>query len=156
MSEKKDFRSVITELGYELPEPPSPKGMYLPVRNVGTLFFTSGTGCNIKGVRYYTGKVGGNVSLEEAQESARVALLNNIANIYAVVGEKIWDITVLKLTGYVNSDPAFNQQAKVIDAASELLYKIFGDVGRHARSAIGVAALPFDLSVEIELVVSIG
>ena len=87
MSEKNVFIIVITERGYELTEPPSTKGMYLPVRNVGTLFFTSGTGCNIKGVRYYTGKVGGNVSLEEAQESARVALLNNISNFYAVFGE---------------------------------------------------------------------
>ena len=150
-----DFEARLGELGYKLPVPPEPKGAYLPVRRYGNLIFSSGTGANIKGVRYYTGCVGKSVTLEEARESGRLALLNNLDNIYHEVGDDIRYLKVLRLTGYVSSDPDFHDQAKVVDGASMLLYDIFGENGRHARSAIGVASLPFDLSVEIELVVSI-
>lgn len=138
-------------LGYELPTPPTPKGAYLPVNRVGNLLFTSGTGSNINGVRLYTGKVGAEVSLEQAQESARLALLNNLANIKAAVGS-LESIRILKLTGYVNSAQNFDRQAAVIDGASQLLEQLYGERGRHARSAIGVYELPFHLSVEVELV----
>ena len=150
-----DLKTRLGELGYKLPEPPEPKGAYLPVRRFGNILFSSGTGANIQGVRYYTGCVGKTVTEEEARESGRLALLNNLANIYREVGDDIKYLKILKLTGYVSSATDFHAQAKVIDGASTLLYDIFGENGRHARSAIGVASLPFDLSVEIELVAAI-
>lgn len=150
-----DFIERIKALGYELPVPPSPKGAYLPVRRYGNILFSSGTGANINGTRYFTGCVGKTVSVEDAIESGKLALLNNLANIYASIGNEIDHLKVLKLTGYVNSDSDFHEQAKVVDGASTLLFDIFGENGRHARSAIGVASLPFNLSVEIELVVAI-
>lgn len=150
-----DFKARLKELGFELPDPPTPKGVYFPTRRFGNIIFTSGTGANIKGVRYYTGCVGRNVSVEEAIESGRLALLNNLANIYKEIGNDIYYMKVLKLTGYVASDPNFHEQAKVIDGASSLLFDLFGENGCHSRSAIGVASLPFNLSVEIELVVAI-
>ena len=143
----------LKELGYELPTPPTPKGAYRPVTRCGDILFTSGTGANINGIRHYLGKVGSNVTLEEAQESARLALLNNLANIKAEAGT-LEGLRILKLTGFVNSAPGFNKQPAVVDGASVLLQQLFGDNGCHARSAIGVAELPFDLSVEIEMVVT--
>lgn len=141
----------LKELGYELPTPPSAKGAYLPVTRYGNLFFTSGTGSNINGVRLYTGKVGKDVTLEQAQESARLALLNNLANLKNAAGS-LEHVRILKLTGFVNCAEGFSQQAAVIDGASLLLEKLFGEKGKHARSAIGVYELPFHLSVEIEMV----
>lgn len=155
MDNTKSFRDNVLSLGISLPEPPSAKGIYLPVVRHGDLIFTSGTGANINGQRLYTGKVGASVTLEDARKSAYWAVLNNISNIYSVIGEDIKKLRILKLTGYVNSDPGFIQQAKVVDGASEVLVAIFGDAGKHARSAIGVASLPFELSVEIELVAEI-
>ena len=149
------FKEKLARLGYELPSPPSPKGSYLPVRRVGDLLFTSGTGANINGTRLFTGTVGKSVSVEDAQKSAKYALLNNLANIYSEIGEDMKYLRILKLTGYVSSSPEFHDQAKVINGASDVLFEIFGENGRHARSAIGVSSLPFDLSVEIEMVVFI-
>ncbi len=146
------FKDKVAALGYELPSPPSPKGSYLPVRRYGELIFTSGTGANINGTRLYTGTVGKTVSVEDAQKSARYALLNNLANIYAEVGEDIKYLRVLKLTGYVSSSHDFHEQAKVVNGASDFLFDLFGENGRHSRSAIGVSSLPFDLSVEIEMI----
>lgn len=141
-------------LGYELPTPPSPKGAYRPVTRCGNILFTSGTGANIHGVRHFLGKVGDTVTLEEAQESARLALLNNLANIKAELGS-LEHVRVLKLTGFVNSASGFNRQPAVVDGASIMLEYLFGENGHHARSAIGVNELPFDLSVEIEMVVAV-
>lgn len=141
----------LKELGYELPTPPSAKGAYLSVARYGNLFFTSGTGSNINGVRLYTGKVGKDVTLEQAQESARLALLNNLANLKNAAGD-LEHVRILKLTGFVNCVEGFSQQAAVIDGASLLLEQLLGEKGKHARSAIGVYELPFHLSVEIEMV----
>lgn len=138
-------------LGYELPTPPTPKGAYRPVTRYGKLLYTSGTGSNINGVRYFLGKVGRDVTVEEAQESARLALLNNLANLKAEVGS-LEHLRILKLTGFVNCEEGFDRQATVIDGASQLLEQLFGARGCHARSAIGAYELPFHLSVEIEMV----
>lgn len=142
------------ELGYKLPVPPAPKGAYLPVSRWGGLLFSSGTGSNVNGVRLYTGKVGRDVTVEQAQESARLALLNNLANIRAAVGS-LEPIRILKLNGYVNCAEGFDRQAAVIDGASQMLETLFGEKGRHARVAVGVYELPFHLSVEIELIATV-
>jgi len=144
----------IKEMGLSFPTPPTPKGAYKPVVRTGNLIFSSGTGSNVNGVRLYTGKVGLDVSISDAQESAKLALLNNLANIKAEVGS-LDSIRIIKLTGFVNSAPGFTEQAKVIDGASLFLEKIMGEKGKHARSAIGVCELPFNLSVEIEMVVEV-
>lgn len=149
------FADRIKDCGYELLTPPTAKGAYLPVRKIGNIIFTSGTGSNVNGVRINTGTVGKDITLEQAQVSAKYAILNNIANLYNYLGEDIEKIKVLKLTGYVASSPDFHEQAKVVDTASKILFDIFGEQGRHARSAIGVASLPFNLSVEIEMIVSV-
>lgn len=146
-----DVENKLAQLGYELPVPPSPKGAYRPVTRYGNLLITSGTGSNINGVRHFLGKVGREVTIEQAQESARLALLNNLANLRNEVGS-LEHIRILKLTGFVNCVAGFDKQAAVIDGASQLLEKIFGENGKHARSAIGVYELPFNLSVEIEMI----
>lgn len=144
----------LAQMGYKLPTPPTPKGAYRPVTRCGDILFTSGTGANIDGIRHFLGKVGDTVTLEEGQESARLALLNNLANIKAELGT-LEGLRILKVNGFVNSAPGFNQQPAVVDGASVMLEQLFGEAGRHARSAVGVYELPFDLSVEIEMIVSV-
>lgn len=144
----------IREQGLEIPDPPTPKGAYLPGAKVGNLIFTSGTSSVVKGERTFVGKVGKEISLEEAQESAKIAVLNNLAIVKAIVGD-LDRIRVIKLTGYVNSAPGFDKQPAVIDGASKFLQAIMGDKGKHARTAIGAAELPFGISVEIDMVVEV-
>ncbi len=142
----------LKELGLELPEAPKPVAAYVPVVRTGNLVFVSGQGPFGTGV---SGKVGAGVTVEEAQEQARVTCLNGLAQIKAAVGDLDKVTQVVKLTVFVASAPGFGDQPKVANGASELLQEVFGEAGRHARSAVGVAELPFDIPVEIEFVVEV-
>jgi len=144
----------LAELGIELPVAPVPAFQYVPVTVHERLAFVSGQ-LPRKGEEIVTGKVGGDVDIERAQEAARLCVIQALACLRQNLGSLDRVAKVLKVTGFVASAAGFNQQPKVIDAASELLVKVFGDDGRHARSAIGVAELPRNASVEIELVVSL-
>lgn len=142
----------ITELGFTLPAVVAPLAAYVPATQVGNQVWTSGQLPVVDGVLPATGKVGAEVSAEQAKEYAQIAALNALAAIDAEVG--IDNVTrVIKVLGFVSSAPDFYEQAAVINGASELIGEIFGEAGAHARSAVGVAVLPKDSPVEIEVIV---
>jgi enamine deaminase RidA (YjgF/YER057c/UK114 family) len=145
----------IQELGITLPEVAKPAGAYVPAVQSGNLVFTAGQIPLVEGKLIATGKVGKEISVEEAKSIAGVCALNAVAAIKGVVGDLDRVKKVVKVVGFVASTPEFTQQPAVINGASELLEQIFGDSGIHARSAVGVAVLPLDAPVEVELVVEI-
>lgn len=131
----------LEELGVELPSVAVPLASYIPATRVGNQVWTSGQLPVVGGELPASGKVGAEVSLEKAQELARVAVLNALAAIDGLVG--LDHVTrVVKVVGFVASDPSFTEQAAVINGASDFLGEVFGDAGIHARSAVGVAVLP--------------
>ena len=147
-------RARLEELGIELPSVAAPLASYVPATRVGSQVWSSGQLPVVDGELPATGKVGAEVSVGRAQELARTAALNALAAIDAEVGMD--NITrVVKVVGFVASDPSFTEQAAVIDGASEFLGELFGEAGVHARSAVGVAVLPKDSPVEIEVIVEI-
>ena len=148
----KDPEARLRELGYELPAVPEPAGAYVPAARAGTLIFTAGQIPLEEGELRRTGKVGDAVSLEEARQAARICALNALAAAAAEAGGLNNIRRIVKVTGFVASAPNFNDQPQVINGASELIGEVFGEAGLHARSAVGVAELPLDVPVEVELV----
>ena len=147
-------RERLAELGLELPAVVPPLASYVPAVRTGDLVFTSGQLPMAAGVMAQTGLVGGPVTAEQATSLARTCALNALAAIDALVGlDSV--VRVVKVVGFVASAPGFTGQPGVINGASELLGEIFGEAGVHARSAVGVAALPLDAPVEVELVVEV-
>jgi enamine deaminase RidA (YjgF/YER057c/UK114 family) len=143
---------VLAELGYALPEVPPVAGLYLPAVRAGDLVFTSGAVPMRDGAVVIRGKVGAEVSLEQAQDAARLAVVNALASLRSETGSLRRVLRMVRLVGYVASAPGFTDQPQVLNAASQLLIDLFGDAGRSARSAIGVAELPLGVPVEVELV----
>jgi enamine deaminase RidA (YjgF/YER057c/UK114 family) len=146
--------SRLAELGLELPPVVAPLAAYVPAVRSGSLVFTAGQLPMVAGTLPMTGKVGGEIRPEEAVQLARTCALNGLAAVHALVGlDNV--VRVVKVVGYVASTPDFTGQPGVVNGASELLRAVFGDAGAHARSAVGVAALPMDAPVEVELVVEV-
>ncbi|MGO4596716.1 RidA family protein [Terrabacter sp. 2RAF25] len=145
----------LSELGLTVPEVVPPVAAYVPVVREGDLVFTSGQLPMVDGSLAATGKVGADVDAETAKSLAATCALNAIAAIKSEVGDLDTVSRVVKVVGFVASDPGFTGQPRVINGASELLVKAFGDKGIHARSAVGVAALPLDAPVEVEVIVSV-
>ncbi|WP_375431033.1 RidA family protein [uncultured Friedmanniella sp.] len=143
------------ELGLTLPAVATPLAAYVPAVRVGQLVFTAGQLPSVEGHLAVTGKVGAEVSPDEAAACAGVAVLNGLAAIAAEVGGLDAIVRVVKVTVFVASDPGFTGHAHVANGASQLLRDVFGAVGQHARSAVGVAVLPLDSPVEVELVVEV-
>ena len=144
----------LTELSIELPPVAAPAGSYVPAVRAGTLVYTAGQVPFVNGQLPATGKVGAQISLEEAQHYARICALNALAAVHSLVG--IDSVArVVKVTGFVASAEGFTGQPAVLNGASDLLGEIFGEAGRHARSAVGVAELPLGAPVEVELVVEL-
>jgi enamine deaminase RidA (YjgF/YER057c/UK114 family) len=143
----------LNELGITLPAVPAAAGAYVPFVVTGNLVFTAGQLPFVDGKLPATGKVGDTVSAEDANGYARIAALNAIAAVHAAIGSLDRVTRIVKLLGFVSSDTSFTSQAGVMNGASEVLAEIFGDLGTHARSAVGVAVLPLDSPVELELVV---
>ena len=143
----------LAELGIALPAVPAPVAAYVPAVVSAGQVFTAGQLPFVDGQLLETGKVGAGVSPERAAELARVAVLNAVAAAASVVGGVDGIRRVVKLVVFVASDPAFTGQPQVANGASEALLAVFGERGRHARSAVGVAVLPLDSPVEVELVV---
>ena len=141
--------------GLVLPEVVPPVASYVPVVRDGNLVFTSGQLPMVDGALARTGKVGAEVDADAAQSLAATCALNAIAAIKSEIGDLDKVTRVVKVVGFVASDPAFTGQPAVINGASELLVNAFGDKGVHARSAVGVAALPLDAPVEVEVIVSV-
>lgn len=145
----------LKDLGLELPAPPVPAGAYVPAKISRGIVYASGQTPTVEGKLVYEGKVGDGVSVEDAYAAARIAALNCLAELQYVLGDLERVREVVKVTGYVASAPGFDQQPRVINGASELLLDLWGESGRHARAAIGVAELPFGAPVEIELVAEV-
>ena len=148
------IESRLAALGLSLPEVPSPIAAYVFCVRTGNLLFLSG-GLPIDAGKPITGKVPADLTTEEAAAAARIALLNRLAVIKAEVGSLDKVARIVTLNGFVASAPDYYDHPKVINGASELLIEIFGDKGRHSRTALGVAALPLNCAVEINLVVEI-
>ncbi len=147
----------LAELGLQLPETAAPAGLYIPAVVNGSLVFTAGQLPLVLGELPHTGKVGdgeGSVTPAEAKADAAQAVLNALAAIKGVIANLDRISQIVKVTGFVASDPSFCGQPGVINGASELLGDLFGERGQHARSAVGVAVLPRDAPVEIELIVA--
>ncbi|MBA4116230.1 MAG: RidA family protein [Rubrobacter sp.] len=145
----------LRDLGYELPPVSSPGGSYVPAARAGALVFTAGQLPFKEGQLPYTGKVGREVSTEEAQEAARLCALNALAAVKAEAGSLENVGRIVKVTGYVASAAGFNGQPGVMNGASDFIGEVFGERGLHARSAVGVAELPLDAPVEVELIVEL-
>ncbi len=142
-------------MGLSVPEVPKPVASYLPAVRTGSYVFTSGQLPMREGQLITTGKVGGEVSVEDAVECARQCALNAIAAVRAEVGDLALVKRVVKVVVFVASTPDFTGQPGVANGASELLGEVFAEAGRHARSAVGVAVLPLDAPVEVELLVEV-
>lgn len=142
----------LKELGLTLPSPPRPVAAYVPSIRTGNLVFVSGQ-LPLKDGVLVKGRVGQDLSVEEGYEAARLCVLNALAQVKAELGSLDRVERVVKLVGWVSSAPDFDQQPKVINGASELLEAIFGEKGRHARSAVSAHILPLGAAVEIELIV---
>jgi len=144
----------LAELGIVLPAVAAPAGAYLPARRSGSLVFTAGQLPIVDGRLLATGKVGAEVDVDQAHGLARQCALNALAAVHALVGIDAV-VGVVKVVGFVASAPRFVQQPAVVNGASELFAEVFGSAGQHARSAVGVAELPLDAPVEIEIVVEV-
>lgn len=145
----------LAELGVELPPAAAPVAAYIPAVRTGNLVYTSGQLPLIDGVLTGTGKVGAEVDPTDAAWYARTCALNALAAIHALVGiDSV--VRVVKVVGFVASAPDFTGQPAVINGASNFIGEVFGDAGAHARSAVGVAVLPLDAPVEVELIVEVG
>ena len=145
----------IIELGLILPTPPKPLAAYVPAKKSGNLVFTAGQLPMVNGVLVAQGFLGKNVEIEDAYQAARICTLNALAAIKGVIGDLDQVKQIVRVVGYVASVPEFTQQPAVVNGASELLLEIFGENGKHARSAVGMAVLPLNAAVEIELTVEI-
>ncbi|MCW6093171.1 RidA family protein [Clostridium sporogenes] len=145
----------IKELGIKLPELSTPNAMYVPVKQLGNALFVSGQAPLVNGEPAYTGKVGEERTLEEAEKAAKLCTINMLTAVKEYLGDLDRVVNVVKVQAFVNSTVGFTQQHIVVNAASQLLYDVFGDAGRHARTAVGTNQLPLDITVEIEAIFEI-
>ena len=145
----------LADLGIELPHPAAPLAAYVPAVRTGNLVFVSGQLPLVDGKPVALGRLGGDVGLEEGQAAAQRCAINVIAALKAELGDLGRVTRVVKLTGFVASEPDFTEQAKVVNGASDLFGEVFGDRGSHARAAVGMAALPLGVPVEVEAIVEV-
>jgi len=145
----------LTALGHTIPDPGPPVANFVNAVRTGNLVFVSGHGPRKDGQMFYTGKVGDEVDVETGRKAAELVMLNCLGSLKQEIGDLDRVVRVVKLLGMVNCTPDFDEQPKVINGASDLLVAAFGDAGRHARSAVGMSSLPFNISVEIEMIVEV-
>jgi enamine deaminase RidA (YjgF/YER057c/UK114 family) len=146
MAEKK-----LAELGIALPTPATPLANYVPFTRTGSLLFVSGQVClDANGKLVAKGKLGAGVSIEDGQKAARACAINLLAQAKAALGDLDRVARVLRLGGFINSDPGFLEGPKVMNGASDVMVAVFGDKGRHARTTVGVSVLPGDAAVEVD------
>lgn len=145
----------LQELGISLPQAPQPVANYVPTVRTGNLLFVSGHGPYNDGKTKTSGKVGKELTLEEGYQAARNVALNCLASVKGALGDLSKVKRVVKLLGMVNCSEDFKDQPKVINGASDLLVEVFGDIGKHARSAVGMQSLPNGIPVEIEMILEV-
>ena len=150
-----DFYKRLNELGIELTQPAKAMGLYVPVKITGNLAYVSGQGPLVDGKITCTGKVGKDVTLEQAQAASRQIAINTLAALHVYVGDLNKVKSVVKVLGFVASAEGFNEQPSVINAFSQVFADVFGENGRHARSAVGANELPSNITVEIESIFEI-
>lgn len=150
------IRERLASLGLALPPPPQPRGTYVPALRIGEFVLTSGQLPLIGGELRYRGKLGVDLTTEEGYEAAKLCVLNCLSAIEGILGTLDAVESVVRLVGFVASGEGFTEQAQVLNGASELLLALFGERGRHVRSAVGVRELPLGAPVEIELLVRVG
>ncbi|MCP4897692.1 MAG: RidA family protein [bacterium] len=150
-----DPEARLEELGITLPEPPQPVANYVNGVRTGNLIFLAGKGPRRADGTEITGKLGADVSIEEGYEGARLTAINQLAVLKEMLGDLSKVKQIVKVLGMVNSDPQFVEQPKVINGFSDLMVEVFGDRGRHARAAVGMASLPRGQAVEIEMIVEV-
>ena len=143
----------LKELGIEIPTPPSPAGSYIPVVTTGNLAFVSGQIPMKEGKVVFEGKVPQKQSVDSAREAAKMCIINGLAQLKVNLGSLDNITKFVRISGFVNSEPDFTEQPKVINAASDLLVEVFGDKAKHSRIAVGVTSLPLNSTVEIDMVV---
>ena len=143
----------LKELSIVIPTPPSPAGSYIPVVTTGNLAFVSGQIPMKEGKVVFEGKVPDEQSLESAREAAKICIINSLAQLKVNLGSLDKITKFVRISGFVNSNPNFIDQPRVINAASDLLVEIFGDIAKHSRIAVGVTSLPLNSTVEIDMVV---
>jgi len=141
--------------GIELPDASTPAANYVPFVRSGRLVYVSGQVSQWNGERRFIGKLGAEFGVGEGQQAARLCALNLVAHARAAADGDLDRLRVIRLTGYVNSAPDFTSQPQVVNGASDAMVEIFGDAGRHARSAVGVASLPGGVAVEVEAIFEI-
>ncbi len=150
-----DPEAKLEALNIELPSPPQPVANYVNGVQAGNLIFLAGKGPRYADGTEITGKVGTEVTIEEAYEGARLTAINQLAVLKSMLGDLNRVKRIVKVLGMVNCDPSFTDQPKVINGFSDLMVEVFGEKGKHARAAVGMASLPRGQAVEIELVVEI-
>ncbi|MDC0168918.1 RidA family protein [Candidatus Nitrosopelagicus sp.] len=143
----------LKKLGIEIPTPPNPAGSYIPVVTTGNLAFVSGQIPMKEGKVVFEGKVPENQSVDSARDAAKICIINGLAQLKANLGSLDKITKFVRISGFVNSNPNFTEQPKVINAASDLLVEVFGDMAKHSRIAVGVASLPLNSTVEIDMIV---
>ena len=150
-----DVEAKLEQLGLSLPTPPAPVANYVRAVTVGNLVFLSGHGPSRDGAIVFQGKVGAERTVEEGYEAAKLVMLNCLASLKEAIGDLDRVERIVKLLGMVNCTEDFGQHPQVINGASDLLVELYGERGRHARSAVGMQALPSQITVEIEMIVQI-
>ena len=145
----------IKKMGIEIPEAAKPVASYVPFRRVGNLIYISGQDCRVNGKLKYEGKVGKDVTEEEAYEAARITAINLLAILKNAIGNFDKVVKIVNLHGFVNSADGFVRQPMVINGASDLLLEVFGEKGKHSRCALSANELPFNTPVEIEMIVEV-
>ena len=150
-----DAEARLVELGITLPQPPSPVANYVNAVRTGNLIFLAGKGPRSADGEEIIGKLGREISIEEGYRAARLTAINQLAVLKAALGDLNKVKRIVKVLGMVNSDPSFVEQPAVINGFSDLIVEVFGDRGRHARAAVGMASLPRGQAVEIEMIVEV-
>ena len=150
-----DYEKRVRDLGFAIPQVPAAMGLYVPAVRTGSLVFCSGQGPSVEGVLKYVGKVGDTLTQEDGYQAARICALNCLAEVRSVIGSLNKIRRIVSLRGFVNSAPDFFDQPKVVNGASQLMLDVFGEAGRHARAALGTSNLPFNIAVELEMVVEV-
>ena len=145
----------LKELGIELPEAAKPVAAYVPAVKAGDFVYTAGQIPVVDGQVKYTGQIGKARTVEEGYEAAKICAINCLSAVKSLIGSLDKVEQIVKLTGFVNTEPGYGNQPLVINGASEFLLEVFGEKGAHARSAVGVSGLPLDSLVEIEMIVKV-
>lgn len=148
-----NIENRLNELGIDLPVAPSPAGSYVPAVTAGNMVFVAGQLPSISGEVKYLGKVGKDITLEEANQGAKLCIINALAVLKAHLGSLDKIEQIVRVGGFVNSSDGFTMQPKVINGASDFLVEVFGEKGKHARAAVGVNELPLNAAVEVEMTV---